>query len=116
MIDLSLDNKVLVTDAMDAAVQELDILFNTTPTELLGYTSYGTNWYQFLWILNPSMEDIKNYVVEKLSGTYFVSQMEHTVAVTMGDESSYPDNSIIVSVSLKDNATGKTRNKTYKMR
>ena len=51
-----------------------------------------------------------------LSGTYFVSQMEHTVAVTMGDESYYPDNSIIVSVSLKDNATGKTRNKTYKMR
>ena len=43
MIDLSLDNKVLVTDVMDAAVQELDILFNTTPTELLGYTSYGTN-------------------------------------------------------------------------
>ena len=116
MIDLSLDNKVLVTDVMDAAVQELDILFNTTPTELLGYTSYGTNWYQFLWILNPSMEDIKNYVVEKLSGTYFVSQMEHTVTVTMGDASSYPDNSIIVSVSLKDNATGKTRNKTYKMR
>ena len=115
MIDLALNNKVLVTDVMDAAVQELDILFNTTPTELLGYTSYGTNWYQFLWILNPSLEDIKNYVVEKLATTYFVSQMEHTVSVSLADDSSYPDSSFIVSVSLKDNSTGKTRTKQYKM-
>lgn len=116
MIDLALDNKVILSNTMDAAVQELDILFNTTPTELLGDTSYGTNWYQFLWILNPSLEDIKNYVVEKISGTFFVSKMEHTVSVSQDDSTSYPQDAYIVAVTLKDNATNTTRRKTYTLR
>ena len=113
MIDLALDNKVILGSTMDAAVQELDILFNTAPTELLGDTSYGTNWYQFLWILNPSLEARMNYVVDKLTDTFFVSKMEYTVSVTQNDEMSYPHSSYILSVTLKDNVTNTTRRKTY---
>ena len=49
MIDLALDGRVMIRNIMDEAVQELDILFNTDTTELLGYPTYGTNFEQFLW-------------------------------------------------------------------
>ena len=50
MYDISINsNNLFVTDKIDAAIQELDLLFNTEPTELIGDVNYGTNWYNYLW-------------------------------------------------------------------
>ena len=38
MLDLAIDNRVFIYDIIDAAIQEIDLLFNTTNTELIGYT------------------------------------------------------------------------------
>ena len=74
MYDISINgNNLFVTDKIDAAIQELDLLFNTEPTELIGDVNYGTNWYNYLWSLTPMSNDLKSYITNKISQTYFAS-------------------------------------------
>ena len=72
MLDLALDDRIFLDDPIDCALQELDLLFNTTNTELIGYIDYGTNFEQFLWKLMPTIEEVKNYIKTKLYDTYFL--------------------------------------------
>jgi hypothetical protein len=81
MIDLSLDSKVFIRNSLDAAVQELDLLLNTTNTELIGYPSFGTEFEQFLWQMTPSPNAIKQYVQEKIYDTFFLSKMNVNINV-----------------------------------
>lgn len=80
--DLSLDNRITLNSVLDCAIQELDMLFNTTNTEILGDIEYGTNFEQFLWQLMPSPESLKSYIQEKIGTTYFASQLNIDVNVT----------------------------------
>lgn len=66
MIDLALDNRVLLSDDFDLAIQEIDMLFNTTNTELLGDTNYGLSLETFLWTLTPTTTELNNYINEKI--------------------------------------------------
>lgn len=72
MLDLALDDRIFLNDPIDCAVQELDIILNTNCTELIGDTSYGTNFEQFLWEMTPSAEEVKKYIRTKLYDTYFL--------------------------------------------
>jgi hypothetical protein len=81
MIDISLGNDIFITNKVDAAVQELDMLFNTENTELIGYSDYGTNWWQYLWSLTPLDSDLERYVIHKIMDTMFVSQFNPKVTV-----------------------------------
>ena len=72
MLDLALDDRIFLDDPIDCALQELDLLFNTTNTELIGYIDYGTNFEQFLWKLTPTIEEVKTYIKTKLYDTYFL--------------------------------------------
>lgn len=72
MLDLALDDRIFLDDPIDCALQELDLLFNTTNTELIGYVDYGTNFEQFLWKLTPTIEEVKNYIKTKLYDTFFL--------------------------------------------
>ncbi len=80
-LDLSLDNRIILNTRLDCAIQELDMIFNTTNTELIGDVTYGTNFEQFLWQLTPSTEELRKYIYEKISHTYFVSQFNVTVNI-----------------------------------
>lgn len=65
--DLQLFGGNLINDELvDAAIQELDILFGTEETELLGDYNYGVNFEQFLWQMNPSIGQVNSYVSEKI--------------------------------------------------
>lgn len=109
MLDLSLDYKVFIKNALDAAVQELDILFNTQNTELICYPSYGTNFEQFLWQLTPSPNALKNYIMERINETYFLSQQNVSVEVyTQKGEFRMIYN---VIVSIEDNQNNKIQRK-----
>ena len=99
MLDLAIDNRVFIYDIIDAAIQEIDLLFNTTNTELIGYTDYGTNWMQFLWVLNPSITELENYIYNKLNDTYFVRQLDYQVNVAVNEDSEV-NASYIVSIDL----------------
>jgi len=81
MIDLAIDGRIFINNVLDEALQELDILFNTTNTELIGYPQYGTNFEQFLWQLTPSPNELRNYINERISDTFYLSQLETNIEV-----------------------------------
>lgn len=81
MLDLALDGKVFINNELDAAMQELDILFNTERTELINNPHYGTNFEQFLWVLSPNVFQIKQYIYDQIGYTYFLKNLEHEVDV-----------------------------------
>lgn len=80
-LDLSLDNRIFLDTELDCAIQELDMLFNTTNTELIGNTDYGSNFEQFLWQVTDATESLRDYVYERLKHTYFVSKFDTTVNI-----------------------------------
>lgn len=108
MIDLSLDNNVFIKTKLDAALQELDILFNTENTELIGYPEFGTNWTQFLWQMSPSPNDLRSYIYEKIADTFFLSQLTVDVAVNVMNYEY--DGMYHVQISISDGLETKYRN------
>lgn len=82
ILDLSLDNRIVLMQPLDCAIQELNILFHTANTELIGNPEYGTNFEDFLWTLTPTTEALEEYITEKLQNTFFVSRLNPTVEVT----------------------------------
>ena len=82
ILDFSIDNRIVLTTEFDCALQELDILFNTTNCEVLGNPEYGCNFEQFLWTMTPTTSALQEYIVEKISNTYFLKKFNPTVEVT----------------------------------
>lgn len=54
------DNKVFVSDEVESLLQQIDVLFDTNPTEVFG-EEYGSRFYDFLWDMNASANDISEY-------------------------------------------------------
>lgn len=103
--DLSLTNEVFLDDAVDLALQELDILFNTEPTEMLGDSNYGVFLEQFLWDLNPRSSELKEYITKKIEeNTYYVKQFDYEVSVTENDGTENAEN-IVGDIVYDMNAT-----------
>ncbi len=81
MIDLALDGRVMLYSELDEAVQELDLIFNTENTELLGYKDFGTSFEQFSWQLSPNVDSLKQYIDDKINSTMYLSNFKHNVDV-----------------------------------
>lgn len=87
MIDIGLHDNIIITNPVDEAIQELDILFNTTPTELIGNTSYGVNFLQFLWQLTPETERIEQYIRDRITMmTYYMKFLKFDLSVSIVDD------------------------------
>ena len=114
-LDLALDNRTILTDPLDCAIQELDMLFNTTNTELIGKPEYGTNFEQFLWTLTPTTEALADYVRDKISGTYFLSQYVTNVEVYTepGDQRDIYYVQIIIHTTKDDEETLQKTRRVY---
>lgn len=85
MIDLAIDGRIFINNILDEALQELDILFNTVNTELIGYPTYGTNFEQFLWQLTPSPNELRKYINDKFAETFYLSQLKHDIDIQILD-------------------------------
>ena len=83
MIDLSLGSNIIINSEFEAALQELDILFNTETTELINDPYYGCNFEQFLWQMTPAVDSIKSYIIEKIQQTLFLSRLKYDVQVNL---------------------------------
>ena len=81
MIDLALDNRVYIDNNLDEALQELDILFGTECTELIGDTEFGTTLDQFLWTLTPMTDSLKEYISNKLSKCQYLQTFQYNIDV-----------------------------------
>lgn len=102
--DLSLYDDVFVTDKLKAAMQELDCLFSSEPTELIGDAQYGAFFEQFLWDLQARPSAVKDYITRIIeNNTYYVLQYDWDVSVTVNDGSETARN--IVGDIVYDNSS-----------
>lgn len=112
MIDIGLGNKVVIIDPLDAAVQELDILFNTTPTELIGSPNYGMNFFQFLWQTTPSTSTLEKYINDKiLANTFYVQALRYDLEVEY--VSDVAEALYIVHITLYSDTSDKSLDRSY---
>ena len=81
MIDLAIDDRVFINSLLDEAIQELDLLFNTECTELIGDTQFGVSLDQFLWTLTPTTESLKQYLSEKLNTLFYLKNFNYNFDV-----------------------------------
>ena len=51
---------------IDYVLQQIDMLFDTTPREVLGDTEYGTNYDVYLYNLNTSNEGLKSKILSDI--------------------------------------------------
>ena len=116
MIDLALDDNIFIYNTIDAAIQELDILFNTEYTELIGYPRFGTNFEQFLWNLTSEEESIKEYVNNKLQNCEYLQKCSPSVYVFyIDDDINSEEPYYRISITLTDPDTGENYNKNYSL-
>ena len=113
MIDFAIDSRIFLNDEFDIAMQELDILFNTENTELIGNPQFGTNFEQFLWQLNPSVNDLKRYIQEKISTATFLSK--YVVDVNVEIVSGNFRNIYVVTINVTA-PNGETKQRKYQFR
>lgn len=67
MVDFNIDNgHPIKTDDVDLILQQIDILFDTNPRELLGYDEFGTQYDTYLYKLNLSNVDIQQRVLSDI--------------------------------------------------
>lgn len=66
MIDFDLTNYPIQNDDLSLVLQQIDILFDTKPREVLGDEAFGTNYDKFLFDLNLSNEALRQAVVTDL--------------------------------------------------
>lgn len=113
MLDLSLNSNIIINSKLECAIQELDIIFNTENTELIGYPRFGTNFEQFLWALTPTTTELKKYIIEKILETNYLKNLNYEVNVkTLNGEYRLI---YIVDINIKDDE-GNEENKTYQFR
>lgn len=114
MIDLAIDSRVFINNEVDAALQELDLIFNTENTELIGYPNYGSNFEQFLWQMTPSPDSLQQYIKELFHNTYFLNKMSTDVKVQVLD-GEYR-NIYYVNITVEDPNTGQYGYRDYQLR
>ena len=112
MIDLAIDSRVFITSKLDEAVQELDMIFNPTNGELIGYSSFGTNFEQFLWQINDASNMLQTYIYDKIKDSFFLRDMLTEVNVTTMEGEMR--RIYVVKISVSDGTN--TQNRTYQLR
>lgn len=103
MEDLSLGSSIVIYNNLHAALQELDILFNTNYTELIGYTDFGSEFSQFLNVLYDDPDAVKKYVKDIIAkNCSSVLQLGFSVEVhCIYNEATY-DRTIKVDITIYD--------------
>lgn len=112
MIDFNLhEGAETISDPADYVLQQIEILFDTTPGDLLGDTSYGTNYAHYLYELKLSEDQLQEVV---LSDLYNIDLCGYEplveVYLTQGTERDIA----LINMTLQA-PSGAQVNKTYKI-
>lgn len=68
MVDFNLDNGNPVKNVdIELILQQIDILFDTNPKEIIGFPDYGSKYDNYLYNLRISNESLKNIVMNDLN-------------------------------------------------
>lgn len=61
------DGKPLITNDVEIILQQIDLLFDTSPREVLGDVTFGTEYDRYLYDLKVSNESLKSRIYSDLS-------------------------------------------------
>lgn len=111
MIDFNINiGEPIKYDEVELIKQQVDILFDTYPGELLGNISYGTKYSDFLYNLQTSNDDIKYTISRDLYGLeLFGYNFDVNVDILAGTENDI----ILVKISFQKDENYFTQ--TYKI-
>lgn len=102
MVDFCLDEKaVCLNQNADLIMQQIDILFDTTPKEVLGSPEFGSDYEQFIWDMTASENTIKNYIETSITNNIDLLgfRLEVMVEIYYGTRNDI----ILVAIVLQDN-------------
>lgn len=112
MIDLSLDtDTVAKTTDLDNVIQQIEMLFDTSPFEVIGEPNYGSDFEKFLWNLNSSNYDIENYISSKIQNE--VELLGFSVEVSVGIMEGTENDIILADITISRD--GNSYAKTYRI-
>ncbi len=75
MVDFSLYKRSgtpTINSEVDLLIQQVDILFDTTPTEVFGDENFGTKYDSYLYNTRLSADNIKSIVENDISKLYLM--------------------------------------------
>ena len=112
MIDLSLDTDTVVKTAdLENVIQQIEMLFDTSPFEVIGEPNYGSDFEKFLWNLNSSNYDIENYILSRIQNE--VELLGFSVEVTVGIMEGTENDIILADITISRD--GNSYAKTYRI-
>lgn len=112
MIDLSLDTDTVVkTTDLDNVIQQIEMLFDTSPFEVIGEPNYGSDFEKFLWNLNSSNYDIENYILSRIQNE--VELLGFSVEVSVGIMEGTENDIILADITISRD--GNSYAKTYRI-
>lgn len=113
-LDIALNEDIIITSKLAQALQELDILFNTERTELLGDTNFGSFFEGYLWEMNRPNDDVKTYIRNVMQQSYIFNEMLDDINVQMIDGEYRPI--YIIQITLKDNEANQSQKRYYQFK
>ena len=70
MIDFSLSNKlsddIIISNDLTCLLQQVDLLFDTTPNDVLGDPDFGSNYDRYLYTLGISNDALERKILNDL--------------------------------------------------
>lgn len=112
MIDLSLDTDTVVkTTDLENVIQQIEMLFDTSPFEVIGEPNFGSDFEKFLWNLNSSNYDIENYILSRIQNE--VELLGFSVEVTVGIMEGTENDIILADITISRD--GNSYAKTYRI-
>ena len=112
MKDFCLDKKaVFVVNDIDVILQQIDMLFDTTPDEVYG-EDYGSKFYDFLWDVTKTAEDISDYTKEII--LTHVKLFNYKLDVQTQFLEGTQNDIILITIKLTD-FSNRTVEKTYRI-
>jgi hypothetical protein len=112
MVDLSLDtDSVTKTTDLENVIQQIEMLFDTSPFEVIGEPMFGSDFERFLWDLNASNYDIEQYIVSRIHSAVELLgfQVDVHVSIMKGTEND------IILADIVISRDGREYTKTYKI-
>lgn len=98
MIDFSLEGYGAINDEIKLIIQQIDILFETSPNEVFGSEDFGTQYDRYLHELNISNEGLRQEVLSDINSLeLFGFEPEVEVYLLQGSERDIAVVNIILS-------------------
>lgn len=114
-IDISIEpDKKIINNKFDFILQEIGILFDTSPGEVLGEPLFGTDFEKFIWDTNVSNTQISEYILNKINSST-ISGSEFNISVNTDILYGTNNDIIIVKIEIKEPQTGESTTVSYKI-